>query len=144
MKGECGLFRVSPPVCHSVTSVLRGPRFCEESSAAEKGPSMLSTGSPVLLHAWKHHRKRRSVRKLPLNILKGRIIRAKKAGKMRDSPSIERVLREMERGVNSTTHIVYGAALIKIPSCSRGGDTVTGFRRLSKTAGVYLSGGSRG
>lgn len=43
---------------------------------------------------------------------------------MRDSPSIEPVLREMERGVNSTTHIVYRAALIKIPSCS-GGETLS-------------------
>lgn len=62
---------------------------------------------------------------------------------MRDSPSIERILSEMERGVNFTVHIVYRITLIKIPSYS-GGNIVTGFRRLSKTAGVYVFGRSQG
>lgn len=48
----------------------------------------------------------------------------------------------MERGVNFTMHIVYRVALIKIPSYS-GGNIVAGFRRLAKTAGVYVFGTSQ-
>lgn len=80
---------------------------------------MSPTGSPVLPQAQRHHKKSRNVHKLLLNI-KRRIIGDKKAGKMRDGLTIERFDGEMERGVNSTTHIVYRVALIKIPSYSGG------------------------
>lgn len=53
-------------------------------------------------------------------ILKGELSEIKKAGKMRDSLSIERWHGEMERGVNFTMHIVYRVALIKIPSYTGG------------------------
>lgn len=62
---------------------------------------------------------------------------------MRDSLSIEWWDGEMEKGVNFTMHIVYKVALIKIPSHSEG-NLVTGFRRLAKTAGVYVVGRSQG
>lgn len=62
---------------------------------------------------------------------------------MTDSLSIEGLDGKMESAVNFTMHIVYRVALIKIPSYSGWGDIVTGFRRLAKTAGVYVFGRSQ-
>lgn len=57
-KRECGLLCFPLPACHPVTSLPRGPEFCEESNALERGGlSMTATGSLVLLHTQKHHKK---------------------------------------------------------------------------------------
>lgn len=68
-----------------------GPRFCEGSGSAEKGHSVRPPGSPVPLHAWKHHKKRRSVHTLSLNIKRRIIVAEKEAVQKRDSRSIEGV-----------------------------------------------------
>lgn len=77
------------PVC--CPSIEGAPRFCEGSGATEKGLSVQPPGSPVLLPAWKHHKKRRSVHTLSLNIKRRIIMAGKGAVEKRDSPSIEGV-----------------------------------------------------
>ncbi|TNN73007.1 hypothetical protein EYF80_016797 [Liparis tanakae] len=50
-KGKAGPFALPRLVVPPITSMLRGPRFCEESSTFEKGLSTQPTGSPVGLQA---------------------------------------------------------------------------------------------